>query len=118
MKLLLLEDSNFQRKIIVRKLERLNLEIRECGDAEDALIYLEAQDFDFVMTDLNLPEMSGIEFIKKLKKLKPYIPIIAMTSPGSSLEHPQKAVEAGALFFLSKPIEEISKIEELIQSLS
>ncbi len=118
MKLLLIEDSNFQRKIIVAKLSSLNLEIRECGDAEDALIYLEAQDFDFVMTDLNLPEMSGIEFIKKLKEIKPYIPVIAMTSPGSSLEHPNQSIDAGALFILNKPIEDISKIEELIQSIS
>lgn len=118
MKILLLEDSKFQRKILVSKLKKLDLVIRECSEATDALIYLDAEDYDFVITDLNLPDMSGVKFIEKLLIIKPEMPIIAVTSPGSSLEHPRLAVEAGAKIFLEKPIEDLKPIEDFMKSIS
>jgi two-component system chemotaxis response regulator CheY len=118
MKVLLLEDSNFQRKILVKKLMNLDISIRECSEATSALIYLEAENFDLVLTDLNLPDMSGVEFIKKLKKFKSDLPVIAITSPGSSIEHPEQAVAAGAAFYLNKPIEDLTPIKDFIKTLA
>jgi CheY-like chemotaxis protein len=115
MKLLILEDSNFQRKILVTKLSELNCEITECAEAEDALIYLEAVKYDLVLTDLNLPSMNGVEFITQLRKFNKEVPIIAMTSPGSSPGKINLAIEAGASEVLNKPIEDLSPITNIIR---
>ena len=117
MKILLLEDSNFQRKIMVSKLKPLNCDIRECVDAEEAIVYLEANNFDLVISDLNLPNMSGVEFIKALRKFNPNIPIVGITSPGESSEDSEQAIKAGAICVLEKPIQNLDKIREILATI-
>jgi two-component system response regulator HydG len=74
-------------------------------DARTALDEIEAMKItaDVVITDLNLPIMSGLEFIKRLKENSPNLPIILMTAEGS-LEVAMSAIEAGAYDFVLKPL--------------
>lgn len=114
-KVLLLEDSSFQRKVIAMKLGKLDISLREVGDPQEALIYLEVQDFDLVITDLNLPGMSGLEFIQKFRSFNERTPVIGITSPGSSIHGEAEVKAAGAAFVLSKPLEDIEPIEKMLK---
>ena len=75
------------------------------SNAEEALIEIENKrvEADVVISDLKLPVMSGMEFIKRLKKTNPRLPIILMTAEGS-LETAVEAIESGAYDFVLKPL--------------
>ncbi len=75
------------------------------SNAEEALIEIESKrlEADVVISDLNLPVMSGMDFIKRLKKSHPQMPIVLMTAEGS-LETAVEAINSGAYDFVLKPL--------------
>lgn len=75
------------------------------SNAEEALIEIEngRAESDVVISDLKLPVMSGIDFIKRIKKSHPSLPIILMTSEGS-VETAVEAIDSGAYDFVLKPL--------------
>src|SRR5215213_7789712 len=79
----------------------------ECG--EDGLKLVRDSDFDIILTDLNLPDISGIEMVKRAKEVLPETEIIMVTGFGST-EKAIEATKAGAFYYVEKPIE----FEELI----
>jgi two-component system, NtrC family, response regulator HydG len=74
-------------------------------NAEEALVEIENARTcaDVIISDLRLPAMSGMEFIKRLKKSRPQLPIILMTAEGS-VETAVEAIESGAYDFVLKPL--------------
>jgi two-component system response regulator HydG len=71
--------------------------------ADQALAALGGTDFDLVITDLRMPGMDGMEFVKRLKEISPKLPIILMTGHGS-VEVAVRAIRAGAYDFALKPL--------------
>jgi CheY-like chemotaxis protein len=57
-----------------------------------------------ILSDINMPEMSGLEFLPKAKALRPEVPVIMITAYGDA-ETKRKALEGGADAFLAKPID-------------
>jgi two-component system chemotaxis response regulator CheY len=118
MSILVVDDFQFARRICVNVLKEIGLNnITEVSSGSTALDALSKKTFGLIITDQNMPGMSGIELIQKVRadeKLK-HIPIIMVTSEGSKgvlLE----ATEAGVNAFLNKPFTKedlIEKIERL-----
>lgn len=75
------------------------------SNAEEAVIEIENKrmEADVIISDLKLPEMSGIEFIRRIKKFDQSIPIILMTSE-ASVETAVEAIDTGAYDFVLKPL--------------
>ncbi len=67
-KILLIEDEVNIRKIITYDLKKSNYEVMECGDGKDALKLAKEHDFDVYIIDWMLPNVSGIEIVKRLRK--------------------------------------------------
>lgn len=80
-------------------------QVQVYSNAEEALIDIDSKRLstDVVITDLKLPSMNGMDFIKRIKKNNPALPIILMTSEGS-LETAVEAIENGAYDFVLKPL--------------
>ena len=80
-------------------------QVQVFSNAEEALIDIDSKRLstDVVITDLKLPSMNGMDFIKRIKKNNPALPIILMTSEGS-LETAVEAIENGAYDFVLKPL--------------
>ena len=75
------------------------------GDGVDALAVLKAnRDVDMVVTDINMPGMSGLELLPKAKALRPDVPVIMITAYGDA-ETKRLALESGAEALLTKPID-------------
>jgi two-component system response regulator HydG len=72
--------------------------------AAEALRALAADEFDVVVTDLNMTEMSGIDLCERIAANRPDIPVVVLTAFGS-LETAVAAIRAGAYDFLTKPVE-------------
>ena len=79
---------------------------------EKALEYCQENPCDLVLMDLKLPGMSGLDTTRKLKKYRPFLPIIAQTAFALSGDE-EKALEAGCDDYLSKPISENALTEKL-----
>ena len=84
LRVLVAEDQNFQRKAMVHMLNSMGIEgVLQAGNGKQALEILQREQArlpDIVLSDLDMPEMDGMEFIRHLAKRHPDIPIIIMSS--------------------------------------
>jgi two-component system, chemotaxis family, chemotaxis protein CheY len=107
-KVLLVDDSAVMRKIIQRNIKETGLvvdEFVEAGDGNQALDKVNANgDLDLILLDWNMPNMSGIEFVKTLRSLNlsKRIPVVMVTTEGSDAKV-SEAKESGADGYLTKP---------------
>lgn len=87
LRILVAEDHNFQRKAVLHMLNSLGIEeVWQAGNGKQALEILQReQALDIVLSDLDMPEMDGMEFIRHLAKQHPGISIIIMSSMDSAL---------------------------------
>ncbi len=107
-KVLLVDDSAVMRKIIQRNIKETGLivdEFVEAGDVNQALDKVNANgDLDLILLDWNMPNMSGIEFVKTLRSLNlsKRIPVVMVTTEGSDAKV-SEAKDSGADGYLTKP---------------
>lgn len=104
MRLLLVEDKDSFRNLLVQALQGGPFEVIACGDPREALAALEAGPCDLLVTDLRLPGLSGLELIQRGKRLQPGLRVVLM----SAFAEPRdivEAMQAGADDFLPKPFE-------------
>lgn len=106
MKVLVTDDSRVMRQIVVRTLRQAGYdwwEITEAADGAAALEEVRASgDYALVLSDWNMPEMTGIELLRALRAGGDDIPFGFVTSEGST-EMRDQAEAAGALFLIAKP---------------
>lgn len=105
MDVLLVDDSKTMRMIVQRALRQAgfrNLVIGEANSGAQALETLRKQTPKLILSDWNMPEMSGIEFLKTLRSDNSPIPFGFITSEGSS-EISDLAKANGARFVITKP---------------
>ena len=94
------------------------LMIRDVGtavahDGQSALSLIENDDPEVMIIDLKMPDINGLEILKKVKKTRPEIEVIVLTGHGSDADK-DICLNLGALAYLQKPVE-IEELNELIQ---
>lgn len=105
MNLLVVDDSKAMRMIIIRTLKSAgfsDLEFHEAASGVEALKLLEDQQVDFVLSDWNMPEMSGIDLLKSLRSEGNNVRFGFITSE-SGKETAELATSSGAEFLITKP---------------
>lgn len=117
-KILIIDDSAVFRKIVAVHLKSLGFELIEAVDGIDALNKLQNNSVHLIVCDMNMPNMDGIQFIRKVKENPNYkfIPIIMLTTE-SQEEKKQEGLKAGARVWLTKPFspeELLDTIKKLI----
>jgi two-component system, chemotaxis family, chemotaxis protein CheY len=109
-KILVADDSRVMRQIVIRTLRQAGYddhEIVEAEDGRDALDKVASEQPDLVLSDWNMPNMTGIECLEALRSSGSTVPFGFVTSEGSA-EMRDKAAGAGALFLIAKPFTEES----------
>jgi DNA-binding NtrC family response regulator len=114
-KILVVEDRNTLRRMLVRSLEQEGYTVEAAADGEVAIDMLSAAPFDLVLTDLKLPGASGIDVLESSRGSQPTTPVVVMTGYGT-VEAAVEAMKLGAIDFLEKPVE-IDDLLVLVQSL-
>ena len=99
--ILVVDDSPTQLRQMQMVLEKDGLEVRAAGDGAEALQAIQLDPPMMVVTDLQMPEMSGLELVAAIKDLSTPIPVILTTSQGSE-EIAAKALRAGATSYVPK----------------
>jgi two-component system cell cycle response regulator DivK len=102
MKILLIEDSKFQRVANQRALVRAGYDVLEAEDGEEGLRVARENIPDLILLDMMLPKVSGLEVLRilKLEPLTKHIPVIVLTGLGQGNE--AKLLTDGAAAFLLK----------------
>ncbi len=115
-KLLIIDDSEEILAALTNFFTQKKYDVLAVANGLDGLKYIEAENayFDLIITDLVLPNISGVAIISIVKKKFPHTPIIAITGWG---EHPESlAKEAHADVVLEKPFK-LPELEKLVKKL-
>ncbi len=105
LQLILVEDDDLNREITTKLLRRYGKHhVYEARNAEQALVLLKQHKIQLLITDLNLPQMSGIQLTQRLQQTHPDLPIIALTADATD-EMNLRCLEAGMSVVLTKPID-------------
>jgi two-component system, OmpR family, response regulator PhoP len=117
MRILLIEDEVNIRSQIRRHLEKQGYQIDETGDGGEGLYLASEYPVDVAIVDLGLPNVSGLDIIKRLRRQGSQLPILVLTAR-SRWEERVEGLEAGADDYLAKPfqMEELSaRVKALIR---
>ena len=118
MKILVVDDFSTMRRIIKNLLKGLGFaNIQEADDGNTALPMLQQGDFDFVVTDWNMPGMQGIDLLRAIRadsNLK-HIPVLMVTAEAKK-EQIITAAQAGVNGYVIKPFTAATLKEKLIKS--
>jgi len=104
---LIVDDSSVMRKIVERALRQAGLDalvVREAGSGTEGLEVLKATPVDLILSDINMPSMDGLEFLRQIRaqNLASGVPVVMITTE-SSEEHVKQAILAGAQGYIRKP---------------
>jgi two-component system chemotaxis response regulator CheY len=105
--ILCVDDSASMRQMVKLTLSGAGYQIEEAGNGAEGLTKAQAKPANMVLTDLNMPVMNGLEFIRELRKLPTYkgVPIVFLTTE-SDAGIKQQAKEAGATGWITKPFQQ------------
>ena len=101
-KVLIIDDSSFQRKWIARTVQALGHTTVEAGDGQEGLDALDRESPDCITVDLNMPKMNGLEFLTNMVGRSGQAPVIVVTADIQEQTRAQ-CQELGARAFVNKP---------------
>lgn len=105
MKVLVADDSGIMRKIIIRSLNSVGVtDVVEAADGAEAIVAFKANPIDLILTDWNMPNVSGLELVQHIRALGSSVPIIMVTTEAQKGQV-IAAIEAGVNDYLTKPFE-------------
>ncbi len=107
-RILIVEDSETMRSLLASSLEELDAPVKviEAGSGFEALRILPREPFDLVLTDINMPDVNGLEllsFVRRDPRVRS-IPVVIVSTEGSDRDR-DKGLELGADAYLVKPFE-------------
>jgi two-component system chemotaxis response regulator CheY len=106
-KALIVDDSSVMRKIVERSLRQAGIELSgvvEAANGVEALAVLGRTKVDLILSDINMPVMDGLEFVRQLQGVKEAknIPVVMITTEGSE-SNVMQALSLGAKGYIRKP---------------
>jgi two-component system, cell cycle response regulator DivK len=115
-KVLIVEDNEDNRELVVKVLRNKGYEMVQAADGEEALEKAVAERPDLILLDISLPKLDGYEVAKRLKSMEEFqeIPIIAFTAHAMKGDR-EKVIVAGFEGYISKPIN-VRELPEQVRS--
>lgn len=101
-KILLIDDDDSLRRVIEHNLSREGFEIIARPDGLSGVAAFRSDKIDLVITDLRLPDIDGMEVLKRIKKIDYYTPVLMITAFGT-IEQAVNALKEGAFDYITKP---------------
>ncbi len=101
-RILVIDDESIVRKSCSRTLSPEGYEVKVSQSGVEALKMLEEESFDLVLTDLKMPDIDGIEVLKKIKERWPQTEVIIITGY-QTVDTAVKSIKLGAFDYIEKP---------------
>ncbi len=102
MKILIVEDEDALREVMIRSLEKERYVVESAADYREALLKISDYDYDCIVLDIMLPGRSGLKLLEELKKMRKKDSVI-IVSAKDSIEDKVTGLELGADDYLTKP---------------
>jgi two-component system chemotaxis response regulator CheY len=114
MKILSVDDSSTMRKIIALALKDSGHAVSEAENGKIAMDMCGKESFDCILLDINMPEMTGLEFLsaRKSNPALSKVPVIVLTTQDEE-DLKKKAIELGAAGFMIKPFQKENVLEAI-----
>ena len=109
---LVIDDDKVTLELLTFQLESEGFDVTTAESGEFGLEQIKQNEFDVILTDLHLPDVSGIGLVKSSKEIAPQTEIIMITGDGSN-DRAIEATKAGAFWYLEKPLD-FDELFELI----
>lgn len=108
---LVVDDERSIRRLVHRCLARVDFEVMEAANGEAALELARAVDFDLVISDVQMPTMSGIELLARLRVEQPTLPVVILSGHYRAVAG-QCLAELGAFAVMRKPfaMEDVQRV--------
>jgi CheY-like chemotaxis protein len=106
-RVLLVEDNAINRMVAVMLLQRMGCDVTDCENGQLAVDKAQAEDFDLILMDINMPVMDGLSATRAIRALpgtSAHTPIVVLSADVMN-ESQAQAFGAGAQGFLSKPVQ-------------
>ncbi|AMQ84812.1 MULTISPECIES: sigma-54 dependent transcriptional regulator [Pseudomonas] len=113
-KILIVDDEPDIRELLEITLGRMKLDTFSARNLAEAQALLHRESFDLCLTDMRLPDGTGLELVQHIQQRYPQLPVAMITAYGS-LETAINALKAGAFDFLTKPVD-LTRLRELVGS--
>ncbi|MBK5274500.1 MAG: response regulator [Desulfuromonadales bacterium] len=110
-RILVVDDEENARIALSKILTRQGYDVASAGNGYEALNYLRGKEVELIITDINMPEMNGMAFLRELNRSYPASNVIMITAYGE-VESYIEAMNLGAFEYINKPVklEELNKI--------
>ncbi len=109
---LIVDDEPDIRELLEITLGRMKLDTRSARNVKEAREWLAREPFDLCLTDMRLPDGTGLELVQHIQQRHPQVPVAMITAYGS-LDTAINALKAGAFDFLTKPVD-LGRLRELV----
>jgi diguanylate cyclase (GGDEF)-like protein len=116
-RVLVCDDETSIREMLAITLKEDGWNVETAENGRVGLEKLMTQSFHIVLSDIQMPEMSGIELLESAKKKLPHVEFVIMTS-NATLETAVKALKSGAYDYLNKPFEDLSVVPKKLLQVS
>jgi len=101
-RILFIDDDKAGREVALFNLRRAGYEVTPASDGQEAISFFSPDTVDVVITDVKMPGLSGIEVLRRVKKMAPEVPVLVITAFGN-VETAVEAMKEGAYDFIGKP---------------
>lgn len=115
-RILVVDDEALLRNFLSETLKRRHIEVHTAENGQKAIAALRNHSYDLVITDMKMPDMTGLDVLKKVKEISPQTIVIVVTAYGS-IENAVEAMRMGAFNYLIKPFSP-DTIEAVIEKAS
>ncbi len=116
-RLLIVDDEQSIRRLCMTIGEALGFICMEAESGESALALLEEQPAHIILTDMVMPNMSGLEFLERVKRMLPRTEVAVMTGHGS-VETAVQAMKLGAYDYISKPFSPLDELRLFLRRMA
>ena len=107
-----LDDDPEVRKVVRRILEGAGIRVSCFGDPATCMAKLRSHECNLLITDLKMPGTDGIEVLKEVKRLVPWVPVLVISGYGD-IPAAVRAIKAGAVDFIEKPLDKVGLVRKV-----
>jgi DNA-binding response OmpR family regulator len=110
--ILIVDDDDAIRGMLYDLLSE-KYECNTAGMAEEALQYIEVEQYDAILTDIAMPGLTGLELLQRVRESHKTTPVILISGKGSE-QDPKALIDLGAFAYVTKPFN-LDEIEEVVE---
>jgi CheY-like chemotaxis protein len=110
---LVCDDEAPLRDLMARRLEKMGLDVERAESGTDAATRINEQHYDLLVTDIYMPDVTGLQLLQQMKALDPHAQVVVVTA-SATLDNAVGALNHGAFAYLTKPFDHLTVFDNVV----